>query len=319
MRGGGDISGKSQTLAAVARGVAHAKVNLTLKILGVRADGFHALRSIVMPLALHDDVEVRMAEAEGKPSAANISVETLADGVDCSALCAAGDNLCAKAVRAFLARLPDDNRLRRASFAIRVVKRIPLGGGLGGGSADAAAVLRILDSIAGHSALGEAALLDAASEIGSDVPALLLGGPVLMEGRGEKVSRLDPAHFAPLPVVLANPGIPVSTPAAYTDWDRLASGRASIDSSSCEISGSGAFSSAERYGGILSNDLQAPVFAKYPQVSETARLLRAAGAHHVLMSGSGATVFAITDTPDEAERIAIALSPQCWTCATRLI
>ena len=319
MRCDADISGMRHTGAAVAQGEAHAKVNLTLKILGLRADGFHALRSIVMPLALHDDVEVRIAEAEGKPSAAKISVETLADGVDCSALCAAGDNLCAKAVRAFLARLPGDNRLRRASFAIRVVKRIPLGGGLGGGSADAAAVLRLLDSLAGSSALGETALLDAASDIGSDVPAILLGGPVLMEGRGEKATRLDSALFASLPVVLANPGVSVSTPSAYAEWDRLASSRAPIDPSSGEILGSAAFSSAERYGGILSNDLQAPVFAKYPQVAETARLLRDAGAHHILMSGSGATVFAITDMPAEAERIAIALSPQCWTCATRLI
>lgn len=301
-----------------ARAEAHAKVNLTLRVLGRRPDGYHMIESVVMPLALHDDVELRVVGTGGDSRAhKSVLVETIAEGVDCSALCEPGDNLCAKAVRAFMARLPESAPLRGATLAIRVVKRIPLGGGLGGGSADAAAVFRMLRALAGPGAIDEAAILAAAAEVGSDVPALFLGGPVLMRGRGENVTRLDPGRFAPLPVVVANPGVHVSTAAAYADWDGLAARRTDSRQSSAALPDS-ALSSAESYGGILANDLQESVFAKYPQVAGTARLLRDAGARHVLMAGSGASVFAIVDSTDEAERIAAGISSSCWTSATRL-
>ena len=245
--------------------------------------------------------------------------------MDCSNLCDPNGNLCAKAARAFFARLAPDAPFRRRvrGIAIRVVKRIPLGGGLGGGGADAAAALRALTTLAGDDAPGEEALLAAAAEVGSDVPALLLGGPVLMEGRGEKVMRLPKDTFAPLPVLLANPGVPVSTPAAYAALDRLVSSHSSPSSPSSSSSPSSPSSpsplrSAADYATILVNDLEEPVFSLCPAVAETAKALRDAGARALLMSGSGATVFAIADDDAEARRLADAMPSGVWTCLTRL-
>lgn len=311
---------------------AHAKVNVRLSVLGKRPDGFHDLNSIVMPLALHDDVEVRLDcgddEAGSPAGGPAVSIDVVPDGVDCSALCDPNGNLCAKAARAFFARLAPDAPFRRRvrGIAIRVVKRIPLGGGLGGGSADAAATLRALASLAGDDAPGEEALLAAAAEVGSDVPALLLGGPALMEGRGEKVMRLPKDTFAPLPVLLANPGVPVSTPAAYAALDRLVSSPSSPSSPSSSSSHSSHSShsspsslrSAADYAAIMENDLEEPVFSLCPAVAETAKALRNAGARALLMSGSGATVFAIADDDAEAKRLADAMPPDVWTCLTRL-
>lgn len=314
---------------------AFAKVNLTLDILGRRPDGYHGLHSIVAPLSLHDDVAVSVspdgaATVRGGPvpgAAAAlaapqgrfppISVETVPDGVDCSMLCPPEKNLAAAAARAFLSRLPQGAPLlRSAGIAIRVVKRIPVCGGLGGGSADAAATLRALQALAGGRGLGEDALRDAASEVGSDVAALLCGGPVLMEGRGERVSPIRGVGFAPLPVLLANPGIPVSAAEAYAAFDRLsAPGGARREAGAVPA---GPFETPEDYARLLSNDLEKPVAALHPEIAATLRLLCGAGAKAVLMAGSGATVFAVSATSAEAERLAGILPAGSWTRVSSL-
>ena len=121
---------------------AYAKVNLTLRILGRRDDGFHALCSIVAPLSLHDDVSVSLRfGAHPGGGLPRVSIETTPGGVDCSSIGPADANLCAKALSAYWRRLPPESRMRLAEEAsIGIVKRIPIGGGLGGGSADAAAL-----------------------------------------------------------------------------------------------------------------------------------------------------------------------------------
>lgn len=288
---------------------AHAKINLSLDVLGTRPDGFHDLRSVVMPIALHDELFVEISPAT--TTEGQISIEIIPDGVDCSEIGDNKKNLCVKAASLFLSRAEE----RLVDVFIRVLKRIPLGGGLGGGSADAAATLIALNSLFSPRPFSEEELISMAAEIGSDVPALLLGGTVLMEGRGERVSRL--ANFAPpFDILLANPGTHISTPAAFRAYDEMLT--KSQISSNIVISRNcgGALSD---FATSLSNGLEKPVFALYPEVARTAAALKDAGAIGVLMSGSGATVFALADSPEAASRLAGALPKGCWKMISRTV
>ena len=156
---------------------AHAKINLTLEILGTRPDGYHDLRSVVTTIPLHDDVELLDAPAGG------VTVEMLGDGVEVPRVPSEA-NLAMRAVRALAAAAGVSRGVH-----IRIVKHIPAGAGLGGGSADAAAVLNGLNERWGLG-LPKERLCEIGAEVGSDVPALVLGGMVLMEGRGERVTPL---------------------------------------------------------------------------------------------------------------------------------
>lgn len=230
---------------------AHAKINLTLEILGVRPDGYHDLRSVVVPIPLHDDVTLEPSDA--------ISVEMPGDLPQ-------EKNLAWKAAQA----------LRQATGCtkgVRIVleKRIPQGAGLGGGSADAAAVLNGLNELWGLG-LPKARLCEIAAAVGSDVPALTLGGPVLMEGRGERVTPLAESPLADfhLPdltrLVLRTPPVFVSTPSVFR-----------------------AFRESDR--GLRANDLQPAACRLHPEISAALAELEAEGCEGVMMSGSGSSVF----------------------------
>ncbi len=230
---------------------AHAKINWTLEVLGVRSDGYHDLRSVVLPIAMHDTV--RIDEAEGI-SCRMDSGDVRQEG-----------NL---AYRAAVA-------LRRATgcrcgAAIGIVKRIPMGAGLGGGSADAAAVLNGLNCLWGLR-LSTSDLCEIAAGVGSDVPALTMGGPVLMEGRGEVVSAYD-IHDMP-DIVVSVPPIFSSTPKVYNE-----------------------FRESDR--GLCHNDLQPAAIRLYPGISDAMRSLEAQGLRRVTMSGSGSAVYGVR--PDSA-------------------
>ena len=153
------------------RAEAYAKVTFTLEVFGKRADGYHALRSVVMPISLSDTLDIEAAD-DGA-----ITSDT---GYD--------DDLCVKAariLRSSVSSLPSS-----LGATIHVAKRIPAGGGLGGGSADAAVVLRALNEL-WKVGLSREELAEVGAQVGSDVPALVLGGPVIMEGRGEKVASIE--------------------------------------------------------------------------------------------------------------------------------
>jgi 4-diphosphocytidyl-2-C-methyl-D-erythritol kinase len=181
--------------------VAPAKLTLTLRVLGTRPDGFHALEALtVMVSAPADRIAV---EGESGPG-----IRLVVTGAD-AGVPTGDDNLVVRAARALL---PPEDGLR-----LTLTKVTPVGGGLGGGSADAAAVLRALRMRYRSDAATVAA---AAAELGSDVPVCLHGGPVLMRGRGEV---LDPVRLTEdLHVAIATPGWPVPTPAVFRAWDELA-------------------------------------------------------------------------------------------------
>ena len=228
---------------------AHAKVNLTLEVLGVRPDGYHDLRSVVVPIPLHDDMELLPAP-DGEISADAV------DGV------APESNLVLRAARA----LADATGCRRG-VRIRVTKRIPMGAGLGGGSADAAAVVNGLNA-AWNLNLPAERLCEIGAAVGSDVPALVLGGPVLMEGRGERVSRMEWAALGVRieDLVLHVPPVFSSTAEVYREF-------------------------RETDRGMCENDLQPAACRLHPEIAAALDALRGRGLAGVRMSGSGSAVF----------------------------
>ncbi len=285
---------------------APAKINLTLEVLGRRPDGYHEVRSLLMPVDLCDRVELTTAAADG--------LEVVPDGVDIAALCAPERNLAMRA----LALTRKRHGGGKGGVHIRIVKRIPVGGGLGGGSADAAAVLIGLNRLWN---LGQSrrALMALGIELGCDVPALIHGGAVIVEGRGEIVRPVLDGREGPVPgftVVLANPRLSVSTAEAY----RCCCGVLTSPDDCCSV-----IVSSVRSGDVsaassgLFNGLEAGVFARYPEVGRAAGLLRAAGAEGVLMSGGGATVFALVADRLHGERVRRALPPFYWSQVARTL
>ena len=246
---------------------AFAKVNFTLEVLGVRDDGYHALRSVVVPVSLGDTLEIEPADT--------LSCDT-----------GYADDLCLKA-----ARVLSPNRGAR----IHVEKRIPAGGGLGGGSADAAATLVALNEIW---SLGKSRdeLVQIGALVGSDVPALVHGGAVIMEGRGEKVSPFAVAEggFPRLHLVLCNPGVASSTKEVYAKCDSRVTDDATILYNMRSALESG---DLVRISSAMVNDLQGPAVALHPEIGGALELLRKSGAAGAAMSGSGSTVFGLV--PDE--------------------
>lgn len=237
---------------------AHAKINLTLEVLGTRPDGYHELRSIVAAIPLHDDVELQDAPA------GDVSVEMAGDGLEVPDV-PQEKNLAVRAARAFASSAGVARGVH-----IRIVKRIPAGAGLGGGSADAAAVLNGLNELWGLN-LPKERLCAIGVEVGSDVPALVLGGMVLMEGRGERVTSIPtggPRLLRPFDknFVLRIPDVNASTARVYAEF-------------------------REEDRGKCRNDLQPAACRLYPVIAETLAEMEAEGLEGVQMSGSGSAVF----------------------------
>ncbi len=242
----------------------HAKINLGLEITGRRPDGYHTLRTVFQTLALHDDLELReIAQARLRLSGSDPRVPW------------DGRNTMARAYRL----LAENWRLRRG-FTVRVRKRIPPGAGLGGGSGNAAVMLRFLDR---HFGLGIplAQLHDLAAVLGADVPFFLLGGTALGEGIGDELTPL-PA-LRPRAVALHLPAAAVSTALVFS---RLRLTNAVFPSKIQLFLRKGDFS-------ILRNDLERVTFELFPRIREIKEKMAQAGGGFVQMTGSGAAVFAI--------------------------
>lgn len=284
---------------------APAKVNLTLEVLGKRPDGFHDLRSLIVPVELCDRIELTAAESN--------SLEVVPDGVGLADLCPPSRNLALRA-----AELLQRRHGVVAGAHIRIVKRIPIGAGLGGGSADAAGVLVGLNRL-WRLGLARATLMEMGVELGCDVPAIVHGGAVCMEGKGERITPLRREGEASAPgftLVLANPRIAISTAEVY----RACPGVLTSGTNSYNL----VYSSVRR-GDLaaaaagLFNGLEQGVFARHPEVGQLAACMRAAGACGVLMSGSGSTVFALVTDRDHGERVRQAIPSRYWSQVTRTL
>ncbi|MCR0985520.1 4-(cytidine 5'-diphospho)-2-C-methyl-D-erythritol kinase [Roseomonas populi] len=268
---------------------APAKVNLHLHVTGRRADGYHLLDSLVVFAGAAD----RVAAAPGE--GLTLSIE----GPEAGGLAAEPDNLVLRAARL----LAEAAGRPLPGVALRLEKRLPVASGIGGGSADAAAAMRLLDRFWGLG-LGEARMRELALRLGADVPVCLASRPALMQGIGEV---LAPAPALPaFGMVLANPRLAVATPAVFRARGGGFSPPAALPAGWADAAGLAASLSA------LGNDLEAPAIALCPPVAGVLEALRALpGALLARMSGSGATCFAVFADPAAAGRAA-ALLPEGW-------
>lgn len=264
--------------------LAPAKVNLVLRVGRLRADGFHDLDSLFVPLDLADEVRVRVGPRAG-PVTCRVPGHPGLDGAA---------NLGARAAEAFRRRFGVDR-----AVDIRIRKRIPVVAGLGGGSSDAAAVLRCLAHafrIRDAGALAEVAL-----EVGSDVPFFLGPGPAWARGRGE---RLAPAPVRPLDLVLVwptDPALAIRAGDAYRwlDATRRNPARVRLPRRPARFT-----------PGSAANDLEGPCLARFAPLSTLRGRLMRLGAAVAMMSGSGPTVFGIFGNRRAAKRAAVALGKE---------
>jgi 4-diphosphocytidyl-2-C-methyl-D-erythritol kinase len=263
---------------------AHAKVNVFLRVFGVREDGYHELESLVLPISLADTVIVE--------DTSRLEVEIRGDPTMAAASADGGMNLGLVAALA----LAESCGVTRGAH-VEIVKRIPVAAGLGGGSADAAAVLLALNELWGCG-LDLEALLPIGERVGSDVPALLAGGPVIVTGRGEMV---EPVEVAPTWWVVKPFGFPTRSPDAYRWWDEDG---AVTGSSPAGLRQAAARGELEALGAALFNDLEAPVCARHPEIAAARDALLVEGALGAVMSGSGPTVVALARDRAHAEELA---------------
>lgn len=264
--------------------------------MGKLPSGYHQLETLMAPLALGDDLEITLAGSPGVEL--TCSDPTLPTGPE---------NLVWKALDLFA-------RESATSLAYRVdvLKRIPHGAGLGGGSSNAAAALLAANSLHGNP-LEHARLLELAAGIGSDVAFFLAGGWAVCRGRGEIVEPIAPPVPEELPILLVKPPFPVSTPWAYKNW-----------AGSRELP-TGGYEPQQCAGMELVNDLERPVFQKYLVLAELKRWLRELpGVTGALMSGSGSTVFAMMDPTggmqlgqNAAAAVTQTFGDTFWVCLTR--
>lgn len=261
---------------------ANAKVNFTLEVFGRRTDGYHALRSVVMPISLSDTLDIEVSDDGEITSDA---------GYD--------DDLCVKAARVLRnVRMFESSNVRMLGARIAVKKRIPAGGGLGGGSADAAAVLRALNELWGIG-LSREALAEIGAQVGSDVPSLVFNAPVVMEGRGEKISPLSTSTSS-LHLVLVNPGVHSSTKEVYAACEGRPLDGENLTARMVEALQAGDLS---RIAAALMNDLQPPAVKQHPEIADALVSLKTAGVIGAMMSGSGSSVFGLVENESEARRI----------------
>jgi 4-diphosphocytidyl-2-C-methyl-D-erythritol kinase len=260
--------------ASAVRELAFAKLNLVLHVGRPRADGLHPLCSIFASIDLADEVQVRAGGAGAH-----------ADAVDCPGV--DGPNLAEAAVAAFRSRVPS-----LPALSVRIDKRIPVAAGLGGGSADAAAVLRAANRIA-EASLSNDALRQIAAGIGSDVPSQVEPRHALVQGVGEIVEGVA---LPPLGVVLIAQREGLSTAAVYAQLDLMKSWREQLDPQPLND-----FVRSPDPA-VLDNDLQPAAMALRPELALALDRLRAAGALGTLVSGSGPTCFGLFADRGAAER-----------------
>lgn len=270
---------------------APAKLNLALHVRARRDDGYHELETLFVFVGDGDVVTIADAEAP-----AFTVTGTFAEALD-----EEGDNLVLRAERAFRAEVAPVPPL-----SVTLDKRLPVASGIGGGSADAAAMLRAMARRAGV-ATDDPRLRAVAEALGSDVPACLLGRTAIGRGRGEALTPV--AGAAGMPVLLVNPGVALSTAAVFSGWDRIDRGG---------LPDGDLIAAATK----ARNDLEAPARAIAPSIGDVLeRLAAAPGVRLARMSGSGATCFALFD--DAADRAAAAhafrlAEPHWWVMETEL-
>jgi 4-diphosphocytidyl-2-C-methyl-D-erythritol kinase len=277
----------------------YVKINLILRVLGRRADGYHELNTVFQTISLHDELTFSPRDDE------QLQLICDAPGIPCDET-----NLVHRAGVALRERYGVS---RGASVELR--KKIPAGGGLGGGSSNAAVALLGLARL-WEIETARQTLAEIGARLGADVPFFLTGGTALGTGRGTDIHPL--ADLPPKHLLLITPDINVSTAEAYKSLHApaltkpLSPANLTVSRVQAEISGS--------LHAVLENDFERVVYRLYPEIERARSSLVAAGANNALLSGSGASVFALFDTPEERERARASLQVeagwQVFSCTT---
>jgi len=274
--------------------LAPAKINVSLKILRRRDDGFHEIETLITPITLCDQIEIEKSDSSSE-------IEFHCDD---PSVPAGDDNLIVRAARAFFAA----TKLKRA-ISIELKKKIPHGAGLGGGSSDAASTLLALNELF-NTNLPRETLAKIAETVGSDVPFFIFKSAALCNGRGELVTPLR--WKDKLSLLLLKPEFRVSTAWAYSHWR-----------DSLEIPGV-SYAAQEFAGQTFFNDMECPVFHKFIFLAQLKMwLLKQREVGAAVMSGSGSTIFAVLRASADADLLArrakSELDPELWTwvCETR--
>ncbi len=289
----------AQSSAMRRRETACAKVNFGLRVLGRRADGYHLIESVLVPVDLADEISVEVAPSRDSRVDFECRVAPDAEGVE--GFPEGKSNLAVQAADAFL----KESR-RPLAVSLRLLKRIPVAAGLGGGSSDAGAVLRALDALV-PGALAPHQLASLALSLGADVPFFLAPGAARVEGVGERLSPIR--GFPELSLVLANPGEGLSTGSVFEAWDSLAPALTAADPGSTLRSlsdwlGLDPGDSARRklrLREVLENDLEESARRLCPSIDRIQRALLEWGADGVGLSGSGATSFGVFASESKAK------------------
>ena len=255
---------------------APAKVNLVLHVGPRREDGLHELASLFAAIDLADEVAVERATGGD-------------DRVTCSGV--PGENICDRALRSFRART------ELGPLDVRIEKRIPVAAGLGGGSADAAAVLRAANRLSGDP-LDEQALMDVAAEVGADVPSQIEPRHALVSGAGE---RVEPVELPGMALVLLPQDEGLSTADVYAEADRMGAIRPNVDPERLRAVTRGSLSVL---AAAIENDLEPAALALRPELRERLASLRETGALAAAVTGSGPTVFGVFDAREHAREAA---------------
>ena len=282
---------------------APAKVNLGLRIRGRRADGYHLLESLFVPLVLGDRLTVRLGPARGLPP-----VSLRVSGAQASGVPADATNLAWRAAVGFL----ETAGRRDLAVAIELEKGVPAQAGLGGGSSDAAAVLRGLSALLPN-AVPAGSLAALALGLGADVPFFLAPRPALVRGVGE---RIEPVEGLPtLDLLLVHPGVGLSTAEVYGAYDAL-EGALTPPEAGPTVRPPEGLLEPEALAGLLENDLEPAARRLCPPLARLRQRIAEAGAVGVGMSGSGPTLFGVFRDEGSAHEAAERLSIE--TAAKRL-
>ncbi len=258
---------------------APAKVNLYLRITGRRGDGYHLLDSLMVPISLGDDLS--LTRVEGRPGSFTL-------WTDNSDVPLGEENTVHRAVRVFRERTDE-----WAPVAVEIRKRIPMGAGLGGGSTNAAAVLRGMNELFG-AGLSTQELVALAVSVGADVPFFILGEAARVRGIGEQLSPAGP--LPKLWMVVLFPNFPISTAWAYRNF------RFKLTNSSNNNNLIGNLDTPHEVAQVMFNDLETVIVNHYPHIAGLKARLKESGAIGSLMSGSGSCVFGLFADQGDAKR-----------------
>ncbi len=283
---------QAESTAALTRSVtAPAKLNLTLRVLGRRPDGFHELESFLVPIDLCDELSFTRVARDSHSLECDTPDVPLGD-----------ENLVLRAVRELESSTnPSAQTIHPpASWHIRLTKRVPIGAGLGGGSSNAAATLKAINDWSGNGA-PIAELTNCAARLGSDVPFFLHDSPAIVRGRGESVTPTQAAFSGGF--LLIFPGFACSTRRVFDAFDQDSDHSDRTDRTIDPFADHPS-PNAEQLAVRLFNDLTAPAFRVYPKLERLCRDLQQTLGRTLHLTGTGSTLFCPVDTADQARVLA---------------